>query len=234
VRPIFLRTGVVSQAKGSSYIEMDKTKIICAVYGPREVIKREEFSLAGQLYCEVKFATFSCPIRRQHQQDTEEKDFSAILQQALEPAILLEKFPKARMDVYVTVLQDDGSALAGAISAASVALADAAVDMYDLVVGCAVRQCNQKTLIDPSSSEEYKLKSQGSGDNGSITVGLMPSLHQVAALTQKGHMESDVAMQGMKQCIEGCQKLYPVLQQCLTKAIKTRSQHKRDDPANMK
>ncbi|KAK2140759.1 hypothetical protein NP493_5581g00000 [Ridgeia piscesae] len=32
---------------------------------------------------------------------------SSLLQNVLEPAILLDKFPKARMDVYVIVLQDD-------------------------------------------------------------------------------------------------------------------------------
>ncbi len=30
-------------------------------------------------------------------------------------------------------------------------------------------------------------------DNGSVTVGLMPSLHQVAALVQKGHMDYQIA-----------------------------------------
>jgi exosome complex component MTR3 len=58
-------------------------------YGPREVVKKEEFSMIGQLTCEFKFATFSCRIRRQHQQDNEEKDYSSQLQEALEPAVCL-------------------------------------------------------------------------------------------------------------------------------------------------
>lgn len=58
-------------------------------YGPREVVRKEEFSMQGQLTCEFKFTTFSCRQRRQHQQDTEEKDFSVQLLEALEPAVLL-------------------------------------------------------------------------------------------------------------------------------------------------
>ena len=58
-------------------------------YGPREVLKKEEFSMKGQLSCEFKFATFSCQNRRSHQQDGEEKDFSVQLLEALEPAVCL-------------------------------------------------------------------------------------------------------------------------------------------------
>lgn len=56
-------------------------------YGPREVTKKEEFSMKGQLTCEFKFATFSCRVRRQYQQDNEERDYSCQLQDALEPAV---------------------------------------------------------------------------------------------------------------------------------------------------
>lgn len=102
--------------------------------------------MKGQLTCEFKFATFSCRVRRQYQQDNEERDYSCQLQDALEPAVRMvslsqynaytlliillntvgimvhlslslilliclfqDKFPKAQVNVYVTVLQNDGS-----------------------------------------------------------------------------------------------------------------------------
>lgn len=58
-------------------------------YGPREVAKKEEFSMKGQITCDFKYATFSCKYRRQHQQDNEEKDLSVQLLEALEPAVCL-------------------------------------------------------------------------------------------------------------------------------------------------
>ena len=58
-------------------------------YGPREVARREDFSMKGQIACEVKFAPFSCRVRRQHVQDMQEKDFSTQLLEALEPAVRL-------------------------------------------------------------------------------------------------------------------------------------------------
>lgn len=220
IRPMYLKAGVVSQAKGSAYIEMDKTKLICAVYGPRQVSRREDFSLKGMLTCEFKFSTFSCKYRRQHQQDNEERDYSSILLQALEPAVRLEKFPKAQIDIFVTVLQNDGSALAGAITAASVALADAGIEMYDVVTGCSLRQHGHQVLIDPTALEESRPESiQNPINQGVVTMGLMPSLNQISALSQKGEIEHQKTVDAIKLCVETCQKIYPVLQHCLVKAV---------------
>lgn len=45
------------------------------------------------------------------------------------------EFPNFQVDVHVLVLQDDGCSLAAAITCSGLALADAAVPMYDVVVG---------------------------------------------------------------------------------------------------
>lgn len=82
-----VRTGIVSQAKGSAYVEMGKTKVVCSVFDPRETPGKSGYSVQGSLYCEFKFASFSCAKRRIHQQDAEEKEYSLIMQRALEPAV---------------------------------------------------------------------------------------------------------------------------------------------------
>ncbi|MEM2725753.1 MAG: exosome complex exonuclease Rrp41, partial [Candidatus Bathyarchaeia archaeon] len=40
LRPIKMEVGVLSNADGSAYIEQGKSKILAAVYGPREVHPR--------------------------------------------------------------------------------------------------------------------------------------------------------------------------------------------------
>ncbi|XP_078000968.1 exosome complex component MTR3-like [Glandiceps talaboti] len=219
LRPIFARADVVSNAKGSAYIETNNTKVICAVYGPRQVIRREDFKLKGILKCEFKFAPFSCDKRQQHIQSAHDKDASLTIQQAMEPAVCLDKYPRAQIDIFVTVLQNDGGALSTAITCASLALADAGIDMYDVVVGCSVRQAGKTTILDPIFQEEYDSKDEGS-NNGSICVGLLPSLNQLSAVIQCGDLDKDVAQEGMQSCIEGCTRIYPVVQQCLVKSIK--------------
>ena len=95
-----LKTGVISQAKGSAYVEANNTKVICAVYGPREVTRRENLSMKGQLSCEYKCATFARQKRQQHQQSNDEKDLSLLLQEALEPAVMLVSIQLVPINVY--------------------------------------------------------------------------------------------------------------------------------------
>lgn len=66
---------------------MKNTKVICSVFDPREIPNKSEFSINGELYCEFKFATFSCEKRRNFVRDPEEKELSVSLKRALEPAV---------------------------------------------------------------------------------------------------------------------------------------------------
>ncbi|XP_023348880.1 exosome complex component MTR3-like [Eurytemora carolleeae] len=66
-RKVYLKTGIISQAKGSAYLELGDTKVMVGVYGPREIPKRSDFSMKGVLSCEFKFAPFACKTRRGHQ-----------------------------------------------------------------------------------------------------------------------------------------------------------------------
>ncbi|XP_050413061.1 exosome complex component MTR3 [Patella vulgata] len=223
IRPLFLRPGLISQAKGSAYIEQNHTKVICAVFGPREVMRKEDFSMKGQLTCEFKFATFSCKKKRQHQQDAEEKDLSVQLLEAFEPAVQLDKFPKAQVNVYITVLQNDGSALAASITCASLALADAGIEMYDIVVGSSVRIHGDVMLVDPSEEEEYRSQDCNDVNEGNVVVGLMPSINQISALTSKGEIDFETISQAIKTCIQTCQKVYPVLQNALVNSVKAKT-----------
>ena len=133
-----LKTGIISQAKGSAYIEQGNTKVVCAVYGPREVQKKSDFRLNGQLFCELKFAPFSCQKRRGHQQDNEELEMSHLVREALESAVCLHHFPKAQVEIYLMIIENDGSALAASLTCASLALANASIPMYDIVIGASV------------------------------------------------------------------------------------------------
>lgn len=89
-----IKLGVVSQAKGSAYIELDHTKVICSVYDPREIPNKTSYSNQGELYCDFKYSSFSCSKRRIHQQDAEEKEFGVLMKRALEPAVCRVRIPK--------------------------------------------------------------------------------------------------------------------------------------------
>lgn len=65
LRPAFMKLGVVSGASGSAYVEFNRTRVVCSVYGPRnDTRSRREFSNEGQLVCDFKFAPFADPVGR--------------------------------------------------------------------------------------------------------------------------------------------------------------------------
>lgn len=75
-------------------------------------------------------------------QGPEERELSGTVQAALQSAVQRHTFPKSNVDVYCLVLESGGSDAAVAITAASLALADAGIEMYDLVSACCVVSCD--------------------------------------------------------------------------------------------
>ncbi|CAN9499458.1 unnamed protein product [Ophioblennius macclurei] len=221
VRPVFVRCGLVSQAKGSAYIEAGDTKIMCCVYGPRETERKDETDMkCGRLTTDMRFAPFSCPERGSWIQGSQDKDFSLMLHESLQPAVCLHKYPRSQIEVNVMVLENSGSVLAHAVTCASLALADAGIEMYDLVLSCSIRQDGNSYMADPSYVEE-NYSSSVSGDNqGRLTVAFLPSLNQISGLQSDGEMTEETLTAGIRACIEGCYKLYPVVQQALAKAVR--------------
>lgn len=225
VRPVFARCGLVSQAKGSAYIEAGNTKLMCSVYGPRETERKDETDMkSGRLLCDFRFAPFSCQKRGAWIQGSEEKDLSHALLESLRPGVCLHKYPRSQIEVNVMVLENGGSVLAHAVTCASLALADAGIEMYDLVLGCSLRQDGATHLIDPKSPEESGSWVADYAENqGSVTVALLPSLSQVSGLQSDGEMEEDTLVEAVRACIEGCHKLYPVVQQALIKSVRRKA-----------
>lgn len=165
-----------------------------------------------RLTTDVRFAPFSCPERGSWIQGSQERDFSMMLQESLQPAVCLHRYPRSQVEVNVMVLENGGSALAHAVTCASLALADAGIEMYDVVLGCCIRQDGASYLADPSYAEE------SSRGQGSLTVAFLPSLNQISGLQSAGEMAEETLTAGVRSCIEGCYKLFPVVQQVLSRS----------------
>ena len=71
-------------------------------------------------------------------QDAEDRSIAVQIQQALLSAVRLELLPKATIDVFITVIENDGidGCIASGSVAASAALADAGIEMLGLVASC--------------------------------------------------------------------------------------------------
>lgn len=222
-RRIFLKTGVITKAKGSSYIEQGQTKLMVGVYGPREIPRRSDFSMKGVLTCEFKFAPFSCLTRRGHQTDQEEKELGLVLKQGLESSVCLHLYPKACVDVFVTVVEDGGSVLATAFTAAGLALADAGINMFDVVIGSSVVLSEKEVIVDPTKEEEYKPDHDHLGQQrtqGNLTIGYLNSLEQVVGMVCEGEVDTETLSTGLSSAIHQAQLVLPAVQQVLLEGLK--------------
>ncbi|KAM6123541.1 exosome complex component MTR3 [Phoenicopterus ruber ruber] len=227
LRPLFARAGLLSQAEGSAYVELGGgTKVLCAAWGPREAAEPGAAAAAaggGRLLCEFRRAPFAGRGARWRPgsaaEREAEREAAAVLREALEPAVRLARYPRARLAVSALLLQDGGSALAAAISAAALALADAGVEMYDLAVGCALCRGPGPAaawLLQPGEPEERRAAAR-------LTVALLPALNQVSAVLGGGQGgPPDGWAQALRLGLDGCHRLYPVLRQSLLRAARRR------------
>jgi len=91
----------------------------------------------GILRVRYHMEPFSVGERKRPAPSRREIEISKVIKEALEPAVMLEKFPRTAVDVFIEVLQADGGTRCAALTAASVALADAGIPMRDMVAAIA-------------------------------------------------------------------------------------------------
>lgn len=211
IRPIYLKAGTVKKANGSAYLETDGTKLICAVYGPRDNPKRHDFMSTGTLTCEFSYAPFAREERIIDHQERLSREYSEIIIESLSCAVCLESYPKAQIDVYVKVLEDNGNTLSHAMVAASVALADAGIEMLDLVTSCSAVYNDAVMLNDPSNFELTHRDILGK-----VAIAYLPSLNQISCLLKDGEQSTEESIKSVNACIESCLRVHSIMRECLT------------------
>src|SRR4030042_4734615 len=211
LRSIKIESGVLPNADGSAYIEMGKNKIICGVFGPREMHpKHQAKPNEAVLRCRYHMAPFSVDPRRSPAPSRRDQEISMVMRAALEPAVFLERYPRASIDVYIEVLEADGGTRCASINAAAVALVAAGIPMKDLVASCAGGKIEDKLIVDLGDYEDKK----GQSD---MPVAYMPKLGKVTLLQMDGIMSIEETEKALNLPIEGCKKVYEIQREALKK-----------------
>ena len=102
--------------------------------------------------------------------EVRESQTSRSLQAALTAALALEQFPHTALGVFVTVIQDDGGALELAIMAASLALTQAQVPLWDIVVAARVVICRVGCKDDSMGEHKKSNQDQSNAREGKVHV----------------------------------------------------------------
>ncbi|PRQ24367.1 putative exosome complex component Rrp42, archaea, PNPase/RNase PH domain-containing protein [Rosa chinensis] len=199
MRQIRAEIGVVAKADGSAMFEMGNTKVVAAVYGPREVQNRSQQLNANALVrCEYTMANFSTGDRmRKLKGDRRSTEISLVIRQTMEECILTNLMPRSQIDIFVQVVQADGGTLSACINAATLALANAGIPMRDIVTSCSAGYLNSTPLLDLNYIED----SAGGAD---VTLGIMPKLDKVTLLQMDAKLSLDTFENVMQLAIEGC------------------------------
>lgn len=211
LRPIKIEVGTLHNADGSAYIEFGKNKIAAAVYGPKEMHpKHALLPDRAVLKCRYHMAPFSVDERKNPAPSRREIEISKVIREALQPSLILEDYPRTAIQIYVEVLQSDGGSRVAGITAASLALADAGINMRDMVVGCAVGKIEDKIVLDLDDAEDK----EGSGD---MPFAFMPNLNLVTLLQLDGLFTPDEFRQALELAQQGARRVYEMQREALIK-----------------
>ena len=202
LRPYRIRAGILRNADGSAEIKLGKNWIVVGVYGPKEHFpKFEALQDRAILFCRYHMAPYSTTERKSPKPSRREIELSKVIRSALEQAVILERFPEMSIDVYIEVLQAEGSTRVASITAASVALAEAGIPMRDMVVGCSAGKVNGRIVLDVGEEEDK----EGEAD---LPIAIMPNLKRVVLLQMDGKLTHEEFKEAFEMALKGALELY--------------------------
>ncbi|KAK3904957.1 3' exoribonuclease family, domain 1-domain-containing protein [Staphylotrichum tortipilum] len=245
-RKMYLKTGVTPSASGSAYLEMETSakpgasglKLSCSVHGPRALPRSAPFSPHIVLSTHIKYAPFATKQRRGYLRDPSERDLGIHLEAALRGAIIADRWPKSGVDIIISIVEGDQdretsksqgeeawdmmNALAGCITVAAAALADAGIDCVDTVAGgvAALVQdggadSTPTIVVDPIPSDHAKILA-------ACCIAYLPTRDEVTNLWFRGDLpasDMDLYTHLVEKGILASRNANCVLTNCLMETI---------------
>lgn len=118
----------------------------------------------------------------------------------------------------MNVLENDGSALAAAITASGLALADAGIAMYDIVTAACVGVSDERVLVDPTGAEEDICNLVGKG-HGTVTLARLSQLEQISEVFQSGYLPLETVKKACEVLTKANEEIAPLIQQLIVKKV---------------
>jgi exosome complex component RRP41 len=151
---------------------------------------------------------FSVSERKNPAPSRREIEISKVIKEALEPAVMLENFPRTVVDVFIEILQADGGSRCAALDAAAVALADAGIPMRDMVSACAAGKVADTIVLDINNEEDQ----EGQAD---MPVALMPNLGKITLIQLDGVLTPQEYAKCVDTAVNGCKLVYEIQKNAL-------------------
>ena len=218
-RPITAKVGVINRADGSAMFKIGNTWAYAAVYGPRDLYpKFMQNPERGILRCNYNMMPFSSSGERVRPGGSRRsKEISLVTEKALLPVLNLDEYPNSVVDVFIELPQTEAGSRCAGICAASMALADAGLEMKDLVCAVSVGKVDDKLLVDLDYSEEsYK-----DGQTVDIPIAMLVNSGKVTLLQMDGETKKQELMKLLEMGKKACFDIYEIQK----KALKEKYSH---------
>jgi len=214
-REMTAKVGVVPNADGSAMFSFGKTIAIAAVYGPKKMHpQHSQNPVKGTLRCQYNMLSFSVTDRIRPGPSRRSTEISKITGWALEPVVMLDKYPKQVVDVHVHILQADASTRCAGINAAAMALAHAGIPMKDLATSVSIGKLDKQLVVDVDKDEEDYEEGEGATD---IAMSFTGASGKISHIQLDGHIDSKQLKEAVELGKKTCAKIYEIQKQALKK-----------------
>jgi len=201
-RKFDLSVHVLKRSNGSGTFAFGNTRAIAGVQGPRELHpKFLQDPRNAVLRCRYMMAPFSTSDRIRPGHSRRGTEISKVTTDAFMSVLCPEDFPKTGIDVFIQILEADASTRCAGINAASLALADAAVPMKDLIASCSVGKVEGHIVTDLNGPEDM----YGDVD---FAVSMIGDTDKVVHLQMDGVITRDELSRMLIMAHKGCSEVY--------------------------
>jgi len=217
LRKMNAKVGVVPNADGSAMFSFGDTIAIAAVYGPKKMHPQHmQDPEKGTLRFTYNMLSFSVTDRIRPGPSRRSQEISKVSEWAIDPVLMIDKFPNNVVDVHVNILQANASTRCAGINAAVLALAHAGITMKNIVSSVSIGKLDKELVVDVSKEEEDYSEGEGATDIPITFTGDGKLTH----IQLDGKITTEQLKEAVKLAKKACEEIYEVQKKALKESIK--------------
>ena len=217
LRKMYAKVGVVPNADGSAMFSFGDTIAIAAVYGPKKMHPQHmQDPEKGTLRFTYNMLSFSVTDRIRPGPSRRSQEISKVSEWAIDPVLMIDKFPNNVVDVHVNILQANASTRCAGINAAVLALAHAGITMKNIVSSVSIGKLDKELVVDVSKEEEDYGEGEGATDIPITFTGDGKLTH----IQLDGKITTEQLKEAVKLAKKACEEIYEVQKKALKESIK--------------
>ena len=216
MRAIKAKVGIIPNADGSAMFSFGDTIAIAAVYGPRKMHpQHSQDPEKGTLRCNYNMLSFSVSERIKPGPSRRSMEISKITEWALQPILMIDKYPGMVIDVHINILQANASTRCACINAAALALAHAGIPMKGLVSSVSIGKLDKQLVVDVNKDEEDWEEGEGATD---IPI-TMTQDDMITHLQLDGKITSKELKEAIELARKATKEIYEIQKKALKESI---------------